>query len=295
MINYLKGLTMQNRILFATDFSNRDQAAFKTACDLAVKAKARLIILYVQDSRFKALSASNRKDPNREFVNYVPDNYAVNFDQVVKTGDPQEEILRLADASDVDLIVLGTHGRSGVGRVFAGSVAENVLRNSDTPVMTIRDEIAKPNKYDSPHILVPIDFSVFGYAAIDYATKLAISIGGEISIVHVDETDSAATRQLSGNQSQWSKGDQKTWKLLTQFVPSSQKIRFSHALLKGHADTAINDYAREKKCDFIVIGTHGRTGLGRTLMGSVAEAVVREAECAVITVKPSNKRTTVLG
>jgi nucleotide-binding universal stress UspA family protein len=224
----------------------------------------------------------------------VPDDYGVNFDQVVKVGNPDEKILETVENENANLIILGTHGRSGISRAFTGSVAEKVMRNSDTPVMTVREFAANSDGHEARRILVPVDFSVFGYAALDYATKLALSIDANLTIVCVDETASSASRQFPNGRPEWSDSRKKTWEQLKKFVPASERVDFTHKLLTGDAATAINEYANTNNYDFIVLGTHGRTGLGRAIMGSVAESVVRHANCPVISVKPSNKRTAVL-
>ena len=76
--------------------------------------------------------------------------------------------------------------------------------------------------------------------------------------------------------------------------PKTQRVPYGHQLLKGPTAECITRFANERDYDFIVLGTHGRTGIGQVVMGSVAEQVVRSADCAVITVKPSNKRIPVL-
>jgi nucleotide-binding universal stress UspA family protein len=283
-----------HNILFATDFSDRDNTAFSVACDLALKASARLVILHVQDPRYEALSKSTRKDPKAEFARYLPTDYAVNFDHVLRVGDADEQILQFAEANDTDLIILGTHGRSGLSRAFAGSVAEKVLRNGNTPVMTIRDAAQNLANHDLLRILVPIDFSVYGHAALDYATKLALSVSAEICIVHVEETDAQTPMEISDDPSQYSGNQSSLWQQLTKFVPPSRKVNFTHRLLAGDAATVISDYAKLNNFDFIVLGTHGRSGFSRAILGSVAESVVRQSDCPVISVKPSNKRTGVL-
>jgi nucleotide-binding universal stress UspA family protein len=129
---------------------------------------------------------------------------------------------------------------------------------------------------------------------LDYATKLALSIGAEISVVHVDDEDVSTAQPLTGGQSKLSDHRQNTWKQLRRYAPQSERVLVTHKLLRGDAATAIVGYADAHKYDFIVLGTHGRSGLSRAIIGSVAESVVRRANCPVISIKPSNKRTEVL-
>jgi nucleotide-binding universal stress UspA family protein len=281
-------------ILFTTEFSDRDKSAFEASCQLALKSNARLIILHVQDPRFEAQSKANRKEPSVEFSRYIPKDLEINFEHAVMVGDPPEKILAVAESENVDLIVLGTHGRSGLSRAFAGSVAEKVMRNSETPVMTVRESGANQFRNSTPRILVPVDFSVYGYAAVDYSTKLALAIGGELSIVYVDVATNFTAPELPSGQLETSHEKKTLWKQLTKFIPSNDRVAFSHELLTGEPASAINDYANSHHFDFIVIGTHGRSGLRRVIIGSVAESVVRHSNCPVISVKPSNKRSDVL-
>ena len=192
------------------------------------------------------------------------------------------------------MIVLGTHGRKGLKRVFSGSVAEQILRRADCPVMTIRDSEIKPDRQDVPKILVPIDFSAFGYAALDYATKIALAIRAQVTIVFVDEEDTSASSDQPHGSPEFDDRQKEIWDRLRKFEPPSDKVKFVHKLFKGDPGTEIYNYANDKHYDLIVLGTHGRSGLSRLIMGSVAVKVVRNANCPVISVKPSNKRTGVL-
>ena len=127
-----------HKILFATDFSGRDHAAFNSVCELALGWEAKLLILHVQDPRHAAFAKAKQKDPKVEFKKFIPSDFAIEFDHFLVVGDPDKEILNFVDLHDVDLIALGTHGRTGSDRVFGGSVAETVIRKAGCPVMTLR-------------------------------------------------------------------------------------------------------------------------------------------------------------
>jgi nucleotide-binding universal stress UspA family protein len=133
-------------------------------------------------------------------------------------------------------------------------------------------------------ILFPTDFSHCGDEALGLATSLARDSGARLLIVHVEEMPIAyATGHLyygpaAPSQDQLSE-------MLHKIVPADQTVAYEHHLLLGDPASAIVAYAETENVDFIVIGTHGRTGLFRALMGSVAESVVRHAKCPVATVK----------
>jgi universal stress protein A len=133
-------------------------------------------------------------------------------------------------------------------------------------------------------ILFPTDFSPYGQEALRWATSLARDTGATLIIVHVEEPPMAyggGEMYLGAEE-----GDREELrKALVQVLPTDPKIPFQHKLLVGDPATAIVETADQEGIDFIVMGTHGRSGLSRLLMGSVAEAIVRKAKCPVLTVK----------
>lgn len=135
-------------------------------------------------------------------------------------------------------------------------------------------------------ILFPTDFSECSQIALDMAASLARDTGAELLIVHVEEPPVVA----GGDGAAYAMAATSTEELLArlkQEVPKDRSILHSHQMLKGAPAHAIAAFAEQQGVDMIVMGTHGRTGLLRLLMGSVAEGVVRHAPCAVLTVKPS--------
>ncbi len=278
-----------HRILFATDFSTKDQDALEQACRFAQAWKAKLLIAHVDDSHADDHSASRK-----ELLRLVPTDLAVDYQHVLRTGDPAKIILEIEDEYDVDLIVLGTHGRKGVRRLFAGSVAESVIRSAHCPVLTLRERHPASGHPESlpdhkPRLLVPVDFSLHSYVALDLASSIAVAIGGTITILHVDDSTGEASEKVREGISEWGDHRKLIWEQLRKVEPRERGIEFDHHLLNGPASTQITNFANENSYDYITLGTHGRSGVGRSLLGSVAEHVVRQANCPVITVKPSNK------
>jgi nucleotide-binding universal stress UspA family protein len=133
-------------------------------------------------------------------------------------------------------------------------------------------------------ILFPTDFSPASQEALKWATSLARDSGASITIVHVEEPPMAyGGGEMYVGDDEGHREELK--KSLVEVVPADPSIHFQHKLLIGDPAVAIVQTAEEENADFIVIGTHGRTGLTRLLMGSVAEAVVRHAKCPVLTIK----------
>lgn len=133
-------------------------------------------------------------------------------------------------------------------------------------------------------ILFPTDFSHTGDSALEMATALARDTGAKLLFVHVEEPPVA----YGGGEMYYGMPEpayDEIKRMLHEIVPKDPNVPFDHRLVTGDPPSAIVRVAEEENVDLIVMGTHGRTGLSRLLMGSVAEAVVRRAPCPVITYK----------
>ncbi len=259
-------MSIFHRILFAGDLSDRSLAAFGAACSLAGESGTRLHVLNVAETR------DDRKeieDELRAFYRAAP---ALALDYLVRVGDAAYAILRAADEVDADLIVVGTHGRSGLDRLLCGSVAESVLQRSIRPVLVVRQRdlsrTAKPIRI----ILHPTDFSGRSRPALGVALALARSHRARLVLLHAGPGDLGPERaELARLKEQSSQAG----------VDVSVETRFG----QGEPVSEILRAARDLGCDLIVLGTHGRTGFDRRMVGSVAELVIREAPCLTLVVK----------
>src|SRR5438309_3841535 len=129
-------------------------------------------------------------------------------------------------------------------------------------------------------ILYTTDFSPYSNQAYFHAVALAESHGASLTILYVYPGGFGAPETAGDTE------DRSYWqRQLEQIRPVNESIPTRHVLLEGDPAAEIVDYARESGIDLIVLGTHGRTGLERLLMGSVAEKVMREAACSVLVVK----------
>jgi nucleotide-binding universal stress UspA family protein len=140
-------------------------------------------------------------------------------------------------------------------------------------------------------IIFPTDFSHCGDAALVYATALARESGGTVLIVHAEEP----TVAYGGGEMYYGILEpdyHELQRMLHEVKPADPAVAFEHRLLRGDGDPAklIVDAAKKEEADLIVMGTHGRTGVKRALMGSVAEAVVRRAPCPVLTMKQGQEK-----
>ena len=152
-------MSIFNRILFAGDLSERSLGAFGAACALAGESGVQLHVLNVVESVQPAEARARRKeieDELRAFYRAAP---ALAVDYLVRAGDAPEAILRTADEVEADLIVVSTHGRSGLERLLCGSVAESVLQRSSRPVLVVRQTDVSRTEKPIRIVLHPTDFS----------------------------------------------------------------------------------------------------------------------------------------
>lgn len=202
----------------------------------------------------------------------------------VAIGDPIVEIVDFAARRRADAIVMGTHGRSGVKRLFLGSVAEGVLRSSKLPVVTVREEAS----IASGPILVPLDGSSCATRALDLAAAFAASLAEPLVVAHV--VDLAQAGVMSGGQPQLVPESLELLHSEAKVIVDdglrrvAQRVPASSCVLEGAPVGEIERLAAQLPASYIVIGSHGRSGLSRLLMGSVAEGVVRAATVPVMVV-----------
>ena len=204
---------------------------------------------------------------------------------------PALQILDHARALDADLIVMGTHGRLGFGHLFLGSVTEKVVRLADRPVLTVPCHDVP----DGGPVVAPVDFSDGSRDALRLAGALAADRGAVLHALHVVEWPTSLPPYLVGvalpalpeilerAQAELAAFVAETFAAEAggEDVVTAVRVR-----LGGLAASAVADYAREVAAPLVVISTHGRTGIGRLLLGSVTERVVRLAPCPVLTVRP---------
>jgi universal stress protein A len=142
---------------------------------------------------------------------------------------------------------------------------------------------------NAKRILFPTDFSHYNDSALEYASTLAAESGALLYIVHVDEVSdlNAALGEAAYHYAQTP--DRATRRAirdrLNEVVPTADGVSYEHRYLTGSPVAELLSFAAREKIDLVVMASHGRSGLSRLLMGSVAEAVVRRANCPVLIVK----------
>jgi nucleotide-binding universal stress UspA family protein len=294
-------------ILFAADFSDNSKEAFRAACSLAVENETRLVVLHVAEPTpvpqepvyygqltVQFLPADPDKARHDQLKQKLRDLYAPDFPLDVayriNEGKAAEEILRVAGEIGADLIVMGTHGRTGLRWLVAGSVAVAVLHRATCPVLALRSNDQPREAKEMQLILHPTDFSADSEAALRVARRLARERGARLIIEHVEKfevlVDGTPAAVIDP------RADHDALENVRKRVDGPDlKYPVETLLRQGYAADEIVLTAQEMSCDLIVMGTHGRTGMSRLLMGSVAENVLPKANCPVLLVKASQRVT----
>ena len=204
----------------------------------------------------------------------------------IAEGNTAAAIVRHAVEHDVDLVVMGTHGRSGFDRLTLGSVAEKVLRKAPCPVLTIPPGAARTAMDVSVRrILCPTDMSTGSAFAMDFALSLADRAHAAVTALHVVETMEARP-ELSGALSELQRRRCDTE---LQFLEESNAARaggnaITNAVTLGRLYLEILRMVEERAIDVIVMGVRGRGPVDMALFGSTTNQVVRRAACPVVTV-----------
>ena len=180
-----------DRILCPIDFSETSRHALEQACAFARWYRARVTVLHVVNLPLPPTMPAPGLG--------VPAN---GVDAVVVEGSTLPEILRQAEQMPADLLVMGTHGRSGFEALFLGSMTEKVLRSTRVPVLTVPPAVERVESVTYQTILCPIEFSDPSIRALEYALTLAEETGARLILLHVIElaVDSCSRTQVSYRQ-----------------------------------------------------------------------------------------------
>lgn len=298
------------KILFPTDFSRCAEQALAHAVFLAEKYGAEIHVLHVVTLFNDQPSIiSNEITETEGTIRKLEDIAEKQLDKVVDakgsddvkiiTATKREisaapAILEYASDNDIDLIVMGTHGRRGLGHLLLGSAAEEVVRLAACPVFTIR-ELKEPKPVMKVNnILVPVDFSNYSKSALAYSSKIAQSYKAHLQVLHIIEETMHPAFSVIGKSSIFDlvpgirDDSRKRVDKMLEDVDSA-KVKSNVYIQAGRPASDIIKFAKENSTDLIVIATHGLTGLEHMLLGSVTEKVVRMAHCPVFTVKTFGK------
>lgn len=282
------------KILCATDFSSGSQQAMRVAARLANEANAELVLAHCW--HVPAVDFADFTYPGT-LIQQMSDDAARGLELATREvkllgvkqvssklmeGSPWYEIVRVAQNDETyDLIVIGTHGRTGLKRILLGSVAEKVVRHSPCSVLAVRPDSELKTFL---HALCPTDFSPSATYALELASEI-VPPNGAITLMHVIEIPVPFSGEMPVLGLEH---DLDAW--------AAKALDESAARLRAKVSANITTQARlgypgaqtltkldeDRTIDLVVMGSHGRTGINRAVLGSVAEKVVRHARCPVL-------------
>lgn len=298
------------RILCPVDLSECSRLALSHAAAVASWYEGRLTVMHVFSDVpvfdvAPGLGATTMppvalKDIDREsllkalhaFAKPVSEHAQVEV-RLLEAPDPRREILEQAKALEADLLVMGTHGRSGFDHLLLGSVTEKVIRKSPCPVMVVprhAADAATASAAPFKRIVCAVDFSKASIRALSYALDLAQEADARISLLHVIEMppelgEFPFSREVNINGIR-AEAEAEYLRRLRELIPADARDYCTVAtqVSEGRASREILRLAGEEQADLIVLGVQGRGAVDLMLFGSNTHAVIRGAACPVLAV-----------
>lgn len=304
---------MYRVIMVPTDGTGFDREAIKVALRIAERtaAKVKLVRVLGTGSFFSIAMAAEGTPVAAEVVRSERDRalgelYAVAAEcralSNVEIGvdlhaGPVTDVLEdYARRHEVDLIVISTHGRSGIARMSLGSVTDSLIRHTSIPVLVVKP----PTSYLNPQpgaaftqVVVPLDGSTLAEQILPPIMALAGLEGADVTLLHVIKAQPLAQPDSTNSGVAWWEKDIKHAQSYLQRVSRQLRRRAglrvkTDIVVSQTVPGAISDFAKREKVDLIAIATHGRGGLARMLRGSVADAVLHQANTSMLVLRPDN-------
>ena len=307
---------MYKRMLVPLDGSELAELVFGYAKELAGRLDLDLILLHVSGPREQDLLPMYRAYIERaaevvgrqsvevqEKTRTKPGGRAIEARGEVVVGHPAEEILRYADENNIDIILLATHGRSGVKRWAMGSIADKVLRTSKIPVWLVRAGVPEEivhDKWPNRTMLVPLDGSKLAESVLPHIEALAKQRGAEwvdVVLLRVCEPPiilsdyPEAIMELSWEEhveqeKAWHRRAGERYLAEVEKRLSDAGLRVRSEVLLGRPIDEIIEYANKNPFNLIVLATHGRSGVIRWAYGQVTDRVLQRSTSPIFLVRP---------
>lgn len=278
------------KILIAVDGSESSTNALHQAFKLANQEKCWITVTSVvppYEGEIETLGIADiRASLRKPFedalaeVNKIATTERMLIKTVLEEGEIYERIVDLADAENCQVIVMGRRGRSRTERTRVGHVTARVIGHTSRDVLVVPAGTAIGWK----KIVIATDGSRQSASAVDQAIAFARSYGGELRVISaVDVTGEFHAEAPQVVEELVRKA--KTYTAAVKEKAAAAGLRAESFIAEGDAADAVTKLARTESADVIVVGSHGRTGLHRLLMGSVTERIIGSAACPVLVVK----------
>jgi nucleotide-binding universal stress UspA family protein len=289
-------------ILVPIDFSEFSDKAVESALHLAARYQAKItlahvLLLYHEDvdeeihfreyEEFIAKREARAQQQLQSRYNKAVSREIPVESVLLKGFAPADALLEYIKENSFDLVVMGTHGRTGLKHFIQGSVAEKIVRLAPIPILAVHRSI---RRFEIRKIVVPVDFSAHSQLAVDFAVNIARKHNAKILFFHAIE------QEIYPSAYGYDNGpipgfDRNLYQIVLKNLREFVAVSVDDSLLEdcvvreGPAHREIVDFASEVNADLLVIATHGLTGVEYILLGSTAEKVTRLANCPVLTVK----------
>jgi nucleotide-binding universal stress UspA family protein len=292
------------RVLCPVDFSDVSRRALRHAGSIAAWYEAELHVLHalvpmpsvgMSMGSIPAVQPGESADALAQALTvFVAESgLPVEARQRVVEGPAAAVILDIAREVDASLLVIGTHGRSGLDHALIGSVAERVVQKATCPVLTVPpggDDPGTSSQVRFTHVLCAIDFSPPSIRALQHALSLAQENQARLTLVHALETlsDEEARMVAHFNVGEYITGrKQDAIEQLRRLVPDEARswCDVQEMVGLGPAGRVVLEQAAALGADLIVMGSRGRSTLGLMFFGSSTQTVVRRATCPVLTTR----------
>lgn len=281
------------RILVASDLSPRADRALDRAAQLAAEQGAKLTVLYVQEElllkKWTARSMQEARKKLRQKSKAWSQQHRLTATIRTAVGKPFVEIIRRARAEKADVVLVGAHGQHFLRDLFLGTTVEAVIRKGDRTVLVVKQPSDGPYR----RVLVPIDFSDASRQALEGAFALAPE--AEFHIFHATGAVFEEQLRLGGfsesdivrhRQQLIVEAKQDMERFLRSVDYSNRHVRSQ--VQAGRAAPMISQAVARLGADLVALGTLGRSDLPYTLLGSVAQQILREVSCDVFLARPAH-------
>lgn len=277
-------------ILAASDLSARSDRALARAALLAVQHQAKLVAVHVVDDQLPAALADRQLEDAAQLLRAalaaLPASAGFSSEVRVVLGDHYQSILAEAETSGADLVVIGQHRKDILLDLFRGSTGERIIRFGNRPVLVVKS--AATRRYVS--MLAAVDFSPPSRRAIEVAVTFAPD--ADVKLVHAFDIPFRGLLFGGASMEQLAKKHQQQFQEMVEaqtrefLATLSTPIALRQVIAReGSPEATVLAVAEETRSDLLVVGTHGRSGLGRALLGSVAEGLLAKAPCDVLAVR----------
>jgi len=277
---------MARGVLVPTDGSPLSRDALEHA--LTAHPDGDVVLLHVVDPRFTSYS-EDELHPERIFegLTDLADEHGVDPTTAVRVGHPKREVVEYSERDEIDEVVMGSHGRERASRILLGSVAETVLRRAPVPVTLVRPH----QRTGEQHLLVATDGSPQARDALEYALSTYPDV--EITVLHaIDPMETHyGDGQLVHTEAEYEEIEAESEELFDEEreLADEYGVEIRTATAVGSDPNVpartILEYVDDHDVDHVVMGSHGRTGATRVLLGSVAETVARRSPAPVTVVR----------